>query len=155
MKILEEETFGPILPVVKVRDEREAIDRANEGSFGLFASVWTRRRARGLRVARSLRAGGVSINDTLSHYALPSLPMGGVGHSGFGRTRGEAGLLEMTRTRSIFEDRLGLRREPWWYPYTAFSLRLHRTLVQWRGGSGWDGMVRALRTFLGRGEGDR
>lgn len=155
MKILEEETFGPILPVVKVRDEREAIDRANEGSFGLFASVWTRRRARGVRVARSLRAGGVSINDTLSHYALPSLPMGGVGQSGFGRTRGEAGLLEMTRTRSIFEDRMGLRREPWWYPYSGVSLRLHRTLVEWRGGRGWDGVVRTLRALLGRTEDHR
>jgi acyl-CoA reductase-like NAD-dependent aldehyde dehydrogenase len=151
MKVLEEETFGPVLPVIRVRDEREAIDRANEGPFGLFASVWTRRRERGLRVARSLKAGGVSINDTLSHYALPDLPMGGVGGSGFGRTRGTPGLLEMTRTRSILEDRLGLHREPWWYPYSAMSLRLNRTLIELRGGGGWRAWVRAARALTGRG----
>lgn len=152
MKILEEETFGPVLPIVKVRDENEAIERANEGSYGLFASVWTRRRARGRKVASRLRAGGVSINDTLSHYAVPSLPMGGVGKSGFGRSRGASGLLEMSRSRSILEDRMGLGRELWWYPYSKLSLRLHRALIQWRGGRGVGGLVQAGRTFLGREE---
>ncbi len=154
MKILEDETFGPVLPVIKVRDEKEAVDRVNEGPFGLFASVWTRRRERGMRVARSLRAGGVSINDTLSHYALPDLPMGGVGGSGFGRTRGDAGLLEMTRTRSILEDRLGLRRELWWYPYSKVSLRLHRALVEARGRGGWRGLAEAGRALFRRGADD-
>ena len=154
MKILEEETFGPVLPIMKVRDENEAVDRANAGTYGLFASVWTGRRARGRKVAGRLRAGGVSINDTLSHYAIPSLPMGGVGRSGFGRSRGDQGLLEMSRTRSILEDRVGLKRELWWYPYSELSLRLHRALVQWRGGRGLWALIRAGRVLLGSGEED-
>jgi succinate-semialdehyde dehydrogenase/glutarate-semialdehyde dehydrogenase len=153
-KVLEEETFGPVLAIVRVRDEQEAIDRANEGSYGLYASVWTRRTERGRRVAGRLRAGGVSVNDTLSHYAMPALPLGGVGDSGFGRTRGEEGLLQMSRSRSLFVDRLGLRKELWWYPYSDFDLRVFRSLIAWRGTLGPAGLWRAVRTFLKRGGGD-
>ena len=62
-------------------------------------------------------AGGVSVNDVLSHYAIPGLPVGGVGESGFGWRRGVAGLEELTRTRSVVVHRTGLTRELWWFPY--------------------------------------
>jgi acyl-CoA reductase-like NAD-dependent aldehyde dehydrogenase len=134
--VLREETFGPLLPVVRVRDEAEGVARANDHPMGLFASVWTGDRKRGEAVARRLRAGGVSVNDTLSHFGVPSLPMGGVGESGFSRVRGDEGLREFTRARSYLSDRLGLKREPWWFPYRRGQRRLMRALVAWEGLTG-------------------
>lgn len=148
MRVLTEESFGPVVPVVRVRDEEEAVERANRSGFGLFASVWTSDRDRGLRVARRLRAGGVSVNDTLSHYAVPGLPMGGVGGSGFGRTRGLEGLRELTRTRSLLVDRLGMKQDPWWFPYGPARRRLVRALLEFRRGGGLRGVLRAAGAWL-------
>ncbi|HSG48868.1 MAG TPA: aldehyde dehydrogenase family protein, partial [Longimicrobiales bacterium] len=114
MAVMRDETFGPVLPITPVDDEDEAVAKANATGYGLFASVWTGDRRRGVRVARRLRAGGVSVNDVLSHYSVPHLPVGGVGESGFGRRRGLEALDEMTRTRTLLVDRAGLRREPFW-----------------------------------------
>jgi acyl-CoA reductase-like NAD-dependent aldehyde dehydrogenase len=154
MKVLEEETFGPVLPVVRVRDEADAIDQANASPFGLFASVWTRRAGRGRRVAGRLNAGGVSVNDTLSHYGVPGLPMGGVAASGFGRTRGEDGLREMSRTRSILVDYLRLERELWWYPYSGFTTRVLRALLAYRSLGGVRGLWRGAAALFEREEGE-
>jgi acyl-CoA reductase-like NAD-dependent aldehyde dehydrogenase len=150
MAVMREETFGPVLPITPVADDDEAVGRANAGGYGLFASVWTGDRARGLRIARRLRAGGVSINDVLSHYSVPALPIGGVGDSGFGRRRGLEALDEMTRTRTVLTDRFGLRREPWWFPYSEESVRLMRSVLDWRGRGGLLGITRAARRMLGR-----
>ena len=152
MDILTEETFGPVLPIVAVENEDEAVRRANATGYGLFASVWTRNRRRGLAVARRLRAGGVSINDVLSHYGVASLPMGGVGKSGFGRRRGLDALEDMTRSKTIFTDRSGLKREPFWFPYTPASTRLMRGVLEWRGRGGVSGVAGLLRHILGRKE---
>lgn len=141
MAVMRDESFGPLLPIVAVEDEEEAIRRANESRYGLFASVWTGDRERGLRVARRLRAGGVSVNDVLSHYSIPSLPMGGVGESGFGRRRGLEALDEMTRTRTLLVDRSGLKREPYWFPYSMASVRLWRALLSWRARGGLSGIA--------------
>lgn len=150
MAVVREESFGPLLPVIPVDDEDEAVRRVNASGYGLFASVWTGDRERGLRVARRLRAGGVSVNDVLSHYAVPGLPMGGVGESGFGRRRGLEALDEVSRARTLFVDRLGLRRERWWFPYTRRSTRLVRSIVKWRTRGGAGGLARALTGMFGR-----
>lgn len=153
MDVLRTETFGPVLPVVAVDDADEAVRRANAVGYGLFASVWTRNKMRGQQVARRLRAGGVSINDVLSHYSVASLPMGGVGESGFGRRRGLEALDDMVRTKTVFTDRLGLKREPWWFPYGDASVRLMRGTLAWRGQGGLSGLVALIRTLLGKGGG--
>ena len=152
MDVLKEETFGPVLPIVSVEDEEEAVRRANDTGYGLFASVWTGSRKRGVTVARKLRAGGVSINDVLSHYGVASLPMGGVGKSGFGRRRGLEALEDMTRSKTVFTDRSGLKREPFWFPYTPASTRLMRGVLEWRGRGGVSGVAGLLRHILGRKE---
>ncbi|MDT8342705.1 MAG: aldehyde dehydrogenase family protein, partial [Longimicrobiales bacterium] len=149
MRLLDEETFGPVLPVVAVRDEAEAVARANASPYGLYASVWTRDLARGERIARRLRAGGVSVNDTLAHYALPGLPMGGVGDSGFGVRRGAEGLREMSRPRTVFLHRWGARREFYWFPYSARSARWLEALVVLRGRGWLRGLPEAIAVLRG------
>ncbi len=150
MDVVREESFGPLLPIVAVDDEAEAVRLANSTPYGLFASVWTGDRRRGLQVARKLRAGGVSVNDVLSHYSVPSLPMGGVGDSGFGRRRGVEALDEMTRAKTLFADRAGLKRETYWFPYSKESARVMRALLQWRARGGLGGLAALIRGLLGK-----
>ena len=96
MAVFKEEIFGPVLPIVRVRDEAEAVRRANEDGFSLTASVWTRNRARFDRLAGELRAGTVSNNDHASTVGAVWTPWGGVGESGYGRINGIYGLREFS-----------------------------------------------------------
>lgn len=96
MLLLQEETFGAVMPVVKVRDEAEAIARANDSVYGLSASVFSEDVQRARRVAEALEVGSVNINDTISHYGLPELPFGGTKASGHGRSNGREGLQAFT-----------------------------------------------------------
>jgi succinate-semialdehyde dehydrogenase/glutarate-semialdehyde dehydrogenase len=119
MRVMREETFGPVLPVVKVANAEDAIARANASAFGLSASVWTRDRARGLAVARRLEAGTVLINDATSVVGMPDVPYGGVKQSGLGRLHGEAGLEACVQTTPIVDDRFPRWHQPWWFRYGA------------------------------------
>jgi succinate-semialdehyde dehydrogenase/glutarate-semialdehyde dehydrogenase len=119
MRVLREETFGPLLPVVRVKDADEAIRRANASSFGLSASVWTRDRARGAAVARQLDAGAILINDAVSVVGMPDVPYGGVKHSGLGRLHGTDGLAACVRSTAIVDDRFATWHQPWWFRYGA------------------------------------
>jgi acyl-CoA reductase-like NAD-dependent aldehyde dehydrogenase len=139
--ILREETFGPVLPLVRVKDAEEALRMANEVPYGLSASVWTRDRARGISVARRLRAGAVCVNDALVHFGIPGLPFGGSGESGFGRSCGLEGLKEMTRSRSFVVDRLGLGREFWWFPYSRAREGTLRGALRFRLRGGLRGLL--------------
>ena len=87
MQVLREETFGPLLPVVRVRDADEAVRIANASRYGLSASVWGRDRAHAERVARSLEAGTVVVNDSIVAAGIAEVPHGGVKESGFGSSR--------------------------------------------------------------------
>ena len=116
MAIMRDETFGPVLPIMRVPDEATAVRLANDTPYGLAASVFTRDTRRGRRVAGSLRAGAVSINDALVNFGVPALPFGGVGDSGAGRMSGDAGLGAFTYTQSVTRGRIDLPREPQWFP---------------------------------------
>jgi len=119
MRLFQEETFGPILAVQAVKDPEEAIARANDSTFALAASVWTSNAKRGQAIAARLRAGAVMVNDAISYFGIAEAPHGGCGVSGWGRTHGKAGLLEMVQAKYIDVDRLPGREKPWWYRYGA------------------------------------
>lgn len=104
--IVQDETFGPLMVVERVRDADEAIDLSNAHDYGLGAAVYSRRN--GPAIARRLRTGMVSINAVLVQGAVPSLPWGGLGHSGYGRIHGEEGLRAFGRSKSIVHPIFGL-----------------------------------------------
>jgi acyl-CoA reductase-like NAD-dependent aldehyde dehydrogenase len=118
-RLFQEETFGPILAIQAVSNSEEAILRANDSPFALSASVWTSDAVRGKAIAARLRAGAVMVNDAISYFAIAEAPHGGCGLSGWGRTHGKAGLLEMVQTKYVDVDRLPSREKPWWYRYGA------------------------------------
>jgi acyl-CoA reductase-like NAD-dependent aldehyde dehydrogenase len=117
MKLFQEETFGPILAMLIVGTADEAITRANDSPFALAASVWTSHAQLGKAIAARLRAGAVMVNDAISYFAIAEAPHGGCGLSGWGRTHGKAGLLEMVQPKYIDVDRLPGTEKPWWYRY--------------------------------------
>ena len=117
MRVMSEETFGPLLPVVPFATEDEAIQLANDSRFGLSASVWTRDRARGEAMARRLHAGTVMVNDVIAGFGIPEAPHGGFAESGIGRTHGRLGLEELVRTKYVDVDLLPRISKVWWFGY--------------------------------------
>ena len=117
MRIMREESFGPVLPVMGFDSEAEAVRLANDSEYGLAASVWTRDRARGEKIARQIQVGTVMINDAVSCFGISEAPHGGVKASGIGRTHGRFGLAEMVRVKYIDADLLPGIKRPWWYGY--------------------------------------
>ncbi|MCB9530281.1 MAG: aldehyde dehydrogenase family protein [Myxococcales bacterium] len=126
MEIYREETFGPVLPVVRVRDEEEAVRLANDHQYGLTGSVWTRDRARGLRLASRVAAGQVCVNDVVISVGNFALPFGGIKGSGFGRYHGVDGLLAFSHTKAIMSARWAPPTEPFWFPYRGKYSELGR-----------------------------
>jgi len=117
MRIMREETFGPVLPVMFFDEENEAVQLANDSEFGLAASVWTRDRARGEALARRIQAGTVMVNDAVSCFGISEAPHGGMKSSGIGRTHGRLGLEEMVRVKYVDSDRMLGVKKIWWYGY--------------------------------------
>ena len=117
MLIMREETFGPVLPIMPFDSDAEAIRLANDSEYGLAASVWTRDRTRGEKIARQINAGTVMVNDAISCFGISEAPHGGVKSSGIGRTHGRFGLEEMVWAKYVDVDLLPGVRKPWWYGY--------------------------------------
>jgi acyl-CoA reductase-like NAD-dependent aldehyde dehydrogenase len=117
MAVMREETFGPVLGVMKVDNMEEAVTLANDSNLGLTASVWSTNRKYAESLARRIQSGVVMINDHLMSNGLSETPWGGFKESGIGRTHGELGLMEMTQPICIVHDYLpGVQRNMWWYP---------------------------------------
>jgi succinate-semialdehyde dehydrogenase/glutarate-semialdehyde dehydrogenase len=116
MRIMREEIFGPVLPIIVVDSEDEAVAMANDSDFGLGASVWTADRAKGERFARELDAGMVWINDHMFSHGACQCSWGGVKQSGLGRTHSKFGLYECVNVKLRVWEPSRLR-DPWWHPY--------------------------------------
>jgi succinate-semialdehyde dehydrogenase/glutarate-semialdehyde dehydrogenase len=118
MRVMQEETFGPVLPIAPFDNDADGLRRANDSVFGLAASVWTKDRARGERLARQIKAGTVMVNDAVSCFSISEAPHGGVKSSGIGRTHGRWGLEEMVRVKCLDSDRLPRMKKIWWFGYS-------------------------------------
>jgi succinate-semialdehyde dehydrogenase / glutarate-semialdehyde dehydrogenase len=116
MRIMREEIFGPVVPIVTVDDEDEAIALANDSIFGLGASVWTMNRAKGERIAGRLQSGMVWINDHMFSHGACSCSWGGVKDSGLGRSHSKFGLYECVNVKLVTWEP-SRTRDFWWYPY--------------------------------------
>lgn len=136
MRLMREETFGPVLGVMRVRNMNEALALANDSHLGLTGSVWSKNRKNGERLARQIQAGVITINDHLMSHGLAETPWGGFKQSGIGRTHGAIGFDEMTQPQVIVHDILPiLRRNLWWHPHTEKVYR---------------GMLGALKLLYGK-----
>jgi acyl-CoA reductase-like NAD-dependent aldehyde dehydrogenase len=129
MAAVREETFGPLLTILRAKDDDEALALANDSEFGLGGAVFSRDEARARRIAARLQTGGVSINDVTVHAMNTRIPFGGVKHSGFGRAAGELGYYAYCNVQSVQIAKLQPDREIYWYPYTKGLAAAWRRLV--------------------------
>jgi acyl-CoA reductase-like NAD-dependent aldehyde dehydrogenase len=150
MACMQEETFGPVLPVMAVANAEEAIRRANESRYGLSASVWTRNQARARQIARRLEVGAVNVNDVMMNVFQFSVPHGGWRESGVGyRFGGSDGMLKYCRPQAITAGRFEPKAEVHWYPHSRKKGRLLAAAAHALGARDWK---RRLRL---RGDSDR
>ena len=121
MELMRQETFGPVLPIMRVRDEEEAIRLANDTPYGLNGSVWTRDKRRGCEIAQRLETGGVCVNEVATTYRAQEAPFGGRKESGLGQVNGEVGLRGNCHARPIIVNRFGRKKVERGYPYRRKS----------------------------------
>lgn len=129
MKVMQEETFGPIITIHPFHDEQEAIRLANDSPYGLNASVWSRDLKKAKRTAAALQSGSVVINDVMVSVANPYLPFGGVKESGIGRYHGEIGLQIFCHEKAILIDKGQATSEVNWFPYAGKLPLFHRLIT--------------------------
>jgi acyl-CoA reductase-like NAD-dependent aldehyde dehydrogenase len=131
MACMREETFGPTVPIMKVRDTEEAVRLANDSPFGLSASVWTKDAAKGERLARRIEAGSVSVNDSQVHYVALELPMGGWKESGLGTRHGADGIRKYTRKQTLLVTSFApMKQDLHMMPYSSRRTRFVKRLLK-------------------------
>jgi len=146
MRIMREEIFGPVVPVLVVADEEEALARANDSNFGLGASIWTTDRAKGERMARRVESGMVWINDHSYSHGAAQTSWGGIKESGVGRSHSRFGFYECVNVKHVAWEP-GHTRDFWWQPYDRTlgdALRSSARLIYGRNGA----RLKALREGL-------
>jgi acyl-CoA reductase-like NAD-dependent aldehyde dehydrogenase len=129
MLVMREETFGPVIPIMQVADEEEAIRMANDSSFGLSGTIWTADAKKAERLARRLQTGSICVNDSAVTYGIHEVPFGGRKASGLGAVNGPRALKDFCFAQPVVHDRFGLAKEQIWYPYGPKTLaRLARAM---------------------------
>ncbi len=118
MELMKKETFGPIVAIMKVRDQEEALRRANDSEYGLNGTVWTRNTEHGIELATRMETGGACVNDMSITYGLTEAPFGGVKSSGLGQVNGPTGLRGYCHAMPISANRKGRGKIQGAYPYT-------------------------------------
>lgn len=149
MRIMREETFGPVLPVMAFDTDDEAVALANDSEYGLAASIWTRDNARGENMARRINAGTVMVNDVVSCFGISEAPHGGVKSSGLGRTHGRFGLEEMIRLKYVDLDLMPEIKKVWWYGYGASFARHMRGFIDFQFARDWSQRLRGALASVG------
>jgi acyl-CoA reductase-like NAD-dependent aldehyde dehydrogenase len=157
MAIMREETFGPVMLLSRVRDEVEAIERANETQFGLGCTIMTKSRSRARRLVDAVTCGNASVNEFGLTYMAMDLPFGGVGGSGFGRLNGRDGIRACTNPKAILTDRFPLHQPSKLFPVGAKDYDVARGVIRTLYGRGLAGKLRGIgdlaRTLVGRRRG--
>jgi betaine-aldehyde dehydrogenase len=143
MKVMRDETFGPVVGVMRVRDADEAVRLANDTRYGLSGAVFGPRR-QAEAVARRVECGAINVNDVLVNYLASDVPMGGWKTSGIGYRHGVNGIRKYCRSESLVVSRLTPKREPTWYPYEPKRRNQLRRLLRFFA-------ARDLRRRLGLG----
>jgi succinate-semialdehyde dehydrogenase/glutarate-semialdehyde dehydrogenase len=136
MRIMREEIFGPVLPIITVDSEQQAVEHANDSQFGLGASVWTLDRAKGKRIASQIQSGMVWINDHSYSHGACQCSWGGVKESGLGRSHSKFGFYECTNIKLVSWEP-SRTRDIWWHPYDEVlgrALRASARLLYGRDG---------------------
>jgi acyl-CoA reductase-like NAD-dependent aldehyde dehydrogenase len=136
MKAMTEETFGPTLPIMKVRDAEEAVRLANDSPYGLAGSVWTKDVKKGEAVARRIEAGAVCVNDAMLNYSALELPMGGWKASGLGSRHGQGGIRKYCAEQTLLVKRFAPKRDLHMFPYKTRTSRLLGRLLKLMYGRG-------------------
>jgi acyl-CoA reductase-like NAD-dependent aldehyde dehydrogenase len=131
MGVMRREIFGPVMPIMKVDDEEQAVALANDSQLGLMAYVFTADKHKGKRLAERLEAGTTMVNDCLLTFGIPETPWGGVKQSGIGITHSDKGLRDLCQARHVNYDRLALKKELWWYPYSEKLYRQTVKMMRW------------------------
>lgn len=147
MKVMTEETFGPVLPIMRVKSAEEALQLANDSIYGLNASVFTRDTAKGERMAAAIEAGITCVNDVIAGFGVTDAPSGGLKESGLGKRHGAEGIRRFCHQQVIVTDRFGMKKELFWYPYSAKTERL---LSRMFGALFSTGLGAKLRSLVGK-----
>jgi len=135
MEVMTKETFGPIVAIMRVKDEADAIRHANDSPYGLSGSVWTKDQEKGIRIAKQMKAGSVVINDASIVFGVPEAPFGGVKASGLGYANGPGALRSYCQEVPILIQRWNTDREPTWYPAQAKAALSVERLIKFAFGS--------------------
>jgi acyl-CoA reductase-like NAD-dependent aldehyde dehydrogenase len=136
MDCMREETFGPTMPIMKVADSGEAVRLSNDSAYGLQASVWTKDTATGERLARSIEAGTVTVNDAQINYVALELPMGGWKSSGLGSRHGADGIRKYTKKQALVVTRFAPKKDLHMLPYSSKRTKLVGRLLAFAYGRG-------------------
>jgi len=126
MKLMRDETFGPVLPIMTFQTDEEAVHLANDSIYGLTASIFTTNIARGRKLAEKIEAGTVMVNEVVYTHAVGQTPWGGTKQSGYGRTHGRLGLLELVTPQHVHVNSLPSVPDVWWFRYSETARRLFR-----------------------------
>jgi acyl-CoA reductase-like NAD-dependent aldehyde dehydrogenase len=129
MKVMTEETFGPVLPIMKISDAEEGVRLANDSKYGLNSSVFTKDIAKGEEIADRITAGSTTVNDCNINYAAQELPFGGWNESGIGVRHGAPGIRKYTKSHSVLVTRFAPSRDIHMYPYSPRTGKLLERLM--------------------------
>ena len=147
MTVMTEEIFGPVVPIMEVDSDEEALRFANQSHLGLNAYVFTKDRTYGERLAQRIEAGSVLVNDVVTNGGMPEVPFGGIKQSGFGRVLGHESLRDMCNVRHVNVERFSMGSDnPLWFPYSAKALTIARKATTLFFGGG--GLLKKLSNLL-------